>query len=153
MVSCSENHLHLLSRVDDFEFSLFFHKLLFLWCKDNLLFPYSETISIYFIQPVVSFWRVFFVCGIGSFLVLCPALPVPPCTMQKYPFAVPQGRVFAGCKAAERTARGNGTTYRFFLLPYGVMAENQSFNNRLANDLLIDIKTNPLELIKVRKNV
>ena len=77
LVSCSENHLHLLSRVDDFEFSLFFHKLLFLWCKDNLLFPYSETISIYFIQPVVSFWRVFFVCGIGSFLVLCPALPVP----------------------------------------------------------------------------
>ena len=77
LVSCSENHLHLLSRGDDFEFSLFFHKLLFLWCKDNLLFPYSETISIYFIQPVVSFWRVFFVCGIGSFLVLCPALPVP----------------------------------------------------------------------------
>ena len=87
------------------------------------------------------------------FLSALPGSPRPPCTMQKYPFAVPQGRVFAGCKAAERTARGNGTTYRFFLLPYGVMAENQSFNNRLANDLLIDIKTNPLELIKVRKNV
>ena len=63
--------------------------------------------------------------------------------MQKYPFAVPQGRVFAGCKAAERTARGNGTKCRF-LLPYGVTAENQPFNDSLANDLLIDIKTNLL---------
>ena len=104
-------------------------------------------------QPVVSFGRVFFCLWNRFFLSALPGSPRPPCTMQKYPFAVPQGRVFAGCKAAERTARGNGTTYRFFLLPYGVMAENQSFNNRLANDLLIDIKTNPLELIKVRKNV
>lgn len=144
LVSCSENHLHLLSRVDDFEFSLFFHKLLFLCCKDNLLFPYSETICVYFMQPVVSFGRVFFGLWNRFFLSALPGSPRPPCTMQKYPFAVPQGRVFARCKAAERTARGNGTTYRFFLLPYGVMAENQSFNNRLANDLLIDIKTNLL---------
>ena len=153
LVSCSENHLHLLSRVDDFEFSLFFHKLLFLWCKDNLLFPYSETISIYFIQPVVSFWRVFFVCGIGSFLVLCPALPVPLVRCKSTLLPYRRGGCSPDAKQPKRTARGNGTTYRFFLLPYGVMAENQSFNNRLANDLLIDIKTNPLELIKVRKNV
>ena len=32
----------------------------------------------------------------------------------------------------------------FFLLPYGVTAENQPFNDSLANDLLIDIKTNLL---------
>ena len=30
-------------------------KLLFLCCKDNLLFLYSETIYIYFMQPVVLF--------------------------------------------------------------------------------------------------
>lgn len=32
----------------------------------------------------------------------------------------------------------------FFLLPYGVTADFQPFNNSLANDLLIDIKTNLL---------
>ena len=32
----------------------------------------------------------------------------------------------------------------FFLLSYGVTAENQPFNDSLANDLLIDIKTNLL---------
>ena len=32
----------------------------------------------------------------------------------------------------------------FFLLPYGITAENQPFNDSLANDLLIDIKTNLL---------
>ena len=40
--------------------------------------------------------------------------------------------------------RGNATELRFFLLPYGVTAENQPFNDSLANDLLIDIKTNLL---------
>lgn len=69
------------------------------------------------------------VCGIGSFFVPCSDSPRPPCTS----FAVPQGRVFAGCKAAERTARGNGTKCRF-LLPYGVTADSQPFKNRLAND-------------------
>ena len=62
-------------------------------------------------QPVVSFGRVFFAL---------PGSPRPPCPMQKYPFAVPQGRVFAGCKAAERTARGNGTLYRFSSCPTGL---------------------------------
>lgn len=86
---------------------------------------------------------MFFVCGIGSFGCFARLSP-SPLYDAKVPFAVPQGRVFAGYKAAERTARGNGTTYRFFLLPYGIMAENQPFNNRLANDSLIDIKTNLL---------
>ena len=64
-------------------------------------------------QPVVSFGRVFFGLWNRFFLCALPGSPRPPCTMQKYPFAVPQGRVLAGCKAAERTARGNGTLYRF----------------------------------------
>lgn len=94
-------------------------------------------------QPVVSFGRVFFGLWNRFFLSALPGSPRPPCTMQKYPFAVPQGRVFARCKAAERTARGNGTKCRF-LLPYGVTADFQPFNDSLANDLLIDIKTNLL---------
>lgn len=53
-------------------------------------------------QPVVSFGRVFFGLWNRFFLCALPGSPRPPCTMQKYPFAVPQGRVFAGCKAAER---------------------------------------------------
>lgn len=57
-------------------------------------------------QPVVSFGRVFFGLWNRFFLCALPGSPRPPCTMQKYPFAVPQGRVLAGCKAAERTARG-----------------------------------------------
>lgn len=51
-------------------------------------------------QPVVSFGRVFFGLWNRFFLCALPGSPRPPCTMQKYPFAVPQGRVFAGCKAA-----------------------------------------------------
>ena len=71
-------------------------------------------------QPVVSFGRVFFGLWNRFFLCALPGSPRPPCTMQKYPFAVPQGRVSAGCKAAERTARGNGTLYRFSSCPTGL---------------------------------
>lgn len=71
-------------------------------------------------QPVVSFGRVFFGLWNRFFLSALPGSPRPPCTMQKYPFAVPQGRVFAGCKAAERIARGNGTLYRFSSCPTGL---------------------------------
>ena len=77
LVSCSENHLHLLSRVDDFEFSLFFHKLLFLCSKGNLLFPYNETFVFILCSLLCRLGVCFLVCGIGSFFVLCPALPVP----------------------------------------------------------------------------
>lgn len=54
-------------------------------------------------QPVVSFGRVFFGLWNRFFLCALPGSPRPPCTMQKYPFAVPQGRVFAGCKAMVRS--------------------------------------------------
>ena len=117
LVSCSENHLHLLSRVDDFEFSLFFHKLLFLWCKDNLLFPYSETISIYFIQPVVSFWRVFFVCGIGSFFV--PRSDFSPSPLYELsPYR--RGGCSSIARQSKRTARGNRALPCFSSCPTGL---------------------------------
>ena len=71
-------------------------------------------------QPVVSFGRVFFGLWNKFFLCALPGSPRPPCTMQKYPFAVPQGRVFAGCKAAERTARGNRALPCFSSCPTGL---------------------------------
>lgn len=77
-------------------------------------------------QPVVSFGRVFFGLWNRFFLCALPGSPRPPCTMQKYPFAVPQGRVFAGCKAAERTARGNRASPVFSSCPTGLCFENQS---------------------------
>ena len=96
-----------------------------------------------------SFLMCFFVCGIGSFFV--PRSDFSPSPLYELS---PYRR--GGCSSIARQSKNSkrkpGFTL-FFLLPYGVMAENQSFNNRLANDLLIDIKTNPLELIKVRKNV
>lgn len=73
-------------------------------------------------QPVVSFGRVFFGLWNRFFLCALPGSPRPPCTMQKYPFAVPQGRVFTGCKAAERTARGKTalcTVFPLALRGYG----------------------------------
>lgn len=78
-------------------------------------------------QPVVSFGRVFFGLWNRFFLCALPGSPRPPCTMQKYPFAVPQGRVFAGCEAAERTARGNRASPVFSSCPTGFLAVNQLF--------------------------
>ena len=43
-------------------------------------------------QPVVSFGRVFFGLWNRFFLCALPGSPRPPCTMQKYPFAVQGGR-------------------------------------------------------------
>ena len=68
-------------------------------------------------QPVVSFGRVFF--GLWNRFFLCASLRLLPVPLVRA-FAVPQGRVFAGCKAAERTARGNGTLYRFSSCPTGL---------------------------------
>lgn len=91
-------------------------------------------------QPVVSFGRVFFGLWNRFFLCALPGSPRPPCTMQKYPFAVPQGRVFAGCGAAERTARGNRAKPCYFLLPCGATAENQPFKIFNSNYFEIAIK-------------
>lgn len=53
-----------------------------------------------------------------------------------------------GCSSIARQSKEQQEEKRhfvpFFLLPYGVTAENQPFNDSLANDLLIDIKTNLL---------
>lgn len=95
-------------------------------------------------QPVVSFGRVFFGLWNRFFLCALPGSPRPPCTMQKYPFAVPQGRVFFRMQSSRKNSKRKRHFVPFFLLPYGITAENQPFNDSLANDLLIDIKTNLL---------
>ena len=71
-------------------------------------------------QPVVSFGRVFFGLWNRFFLSALPGSPRPPCTMQKYPFAVPQGRVFVDCSAVERIARGNRALPCFSSCPTGL---------------------------------
>lgn len=72
-------------------------------------------------QPVVSFGRVFFGLWNRFFLCALPGSPRPPCTMQKYPFAVPQGRVFAGCKAAKEQQEETAlcTVFPLALRDYG----------------------------------
>jgi hypothetical protein len=47
--------------------------------------------------------------------------------MQKYPFAVPQGRVFVDCSAVEKNSKRKPGFALFFLLPYGITAEYQPF--------------------------
>ena len=94
-------------------------------------------------QPVVSFGRVFFGLWNRFFLSALPGSPRPPCTMQKYPFAVPQEGV-RRMQSSRKNSKRKRHFVPFFLLPYGVTAENQPFNDSLANDLLIDIKTNLL---------
>ena len=78
-------------------------------------------------QPVVSFGRVFFGLWNRFFLCALPGSPRPPCTMQKYPFAVPQGRVFVDCSAVEKNSKRKPGFALFFLLPYGITAEYQPF--------------------------
>lgn len=94
-------------------------------------------------QPVVSFGRVFLVCGIGSFFVLCPALPVP-LVRCKSTLCRTAGEGVRRMQSSRKNSKRKRHFVPFFLLPYGVTAENQPFNDSLANDLLIDIKTNLL---------
>lgn len=72
-------------------------------------------------QPVVSFGRVFFGLWNRFFLCALPGFSPSPLYDAKVPFAVPQGRVFAGCKAAERTARGNRALPCFSSCPTGLL--------------------------------
>ena len=95
-------------------------------------------------QPVVSFGRVFFGLWNRFFLSALPGSPRPPCTMQKYPFAVPQGEGVRQMQSSRKNSKRKRHFVPFFLLPYGVTADFQPFNDSLANDLLIDIKTNLL---------
>ncbi len=95
-------------------------------------------------QPVVSFGRVFFGLWNRFFLCALPGSPRPPCTMQKYPFASYKGEGVRRMQSSRKNSKRKRHFVPFFLLPYGITAENQPFNDSLANDLLIDIKTNLL---------
>ena len=94
-------------------------------------------------QPVVSFGRVFFGLWNRFFLCALPGSPRPPCTMQKYPFGT-AGEGVRRMQSSRKNSKRKRHFVPFFLLPYGITAENQPFNDSLANDLLIDIKTNLL---------
>lgn len=81
-------------------------KLLFIFCNVHYIFSVL-------IQSVVSFfcvWNRFFLSA------SLRHLPVPLVRA----FAIPQGRVFAGCEAAERIARGNRASPVFSSCPTGL---------------------------------
>jgi len=73
-------------------------------------------------------------------LCLAPTSPRPPCTSFRRTAGEGVRRLLGSRKNSKRKRH----FVPFFLLPYGVTAENQPFNDSLANDLLIDIKTNLL---------
>lgn len=81
----------------------------------------------------------FLVCGIGSFFVLCPALPVP-LVRCKSTLCRTAGEGVRRMQSSRKNSKRKRHFVPFFLLPYGITAENQPFNDSLANDLLIDIK-------------
>jgi hypothetical protein len=62
----------------------------------------------------------------------------------KVPFCRTAGEGVRRMQSSRKNSKRKRHFVPFSLLPYGVTAENQPFNDSLANDLLIDIKTNLL---------
>ena len=91
-------------------------------------------------QPVVSFGCVFFCLWNRFFLCALPGSPRPPCTS----FCRTAGEGVRRMQSSRKNSKRKRHFVPFFLLPYGVTADFQPFNDSLANDLLIDIKTNLL---------
>lgn len=78
-------------------------------------------------QPIVSFWRVFFVCGIGSFLVPRSDLsPSPLYELSPYRRGGCSSSAKQSKEQRKNSKRKPGFTL-FFLLPYGVTVEYQLF--------------------------
>jgi len=95
-------------------------------------------------QPVVSFGRVFFCLWNRFFLCALPGFSPSPLYDAKVPFCRTAGEGVRRMQSSQKNSKRKRHFVPFFLLPYGVTAENQPFNDSLANDLLIDIKTNLL---------
>ncbi len=95
-------------------------------------------------QPVVSFGRVFFGLWNRFFLCALPGFSPSPLYDAKVPFCRTAGEGVRRMQSSRKNSKRKRHFVPFFLLPYGVTADFQPFNDSLVNYLLIDIKTNLL---------
>lgn len=87
---------------------------------------------------------VVYVYGLGSFFVPAPTSPRPPWYDAKVTFCRTAGEGVRRLQGSRKNSKRKQHFILFFLLPYGVIADNQLFMSFIYNCLTIVYKVNCL---------